>query len=195
MGTKNKATLHIFYGVPCTGKSTLALRFAHEHSIRTIIHTDYVREVQRIDAPQAKSPLMMVTHSAWRLFGEPSADNIIKGFTTHVDAVLPALLAVVQKLSRDGFDAIVEGVHCYGDVLDHYTHIGGLTVLPRLLVTTNEAKLREHIQHKEEERSFSGEPKEWKDHVKTLMIIQDFLIQDAMQRHIQILCSDKGGDI
>jgi len=188
---RNRATLYIFYGVACTGKSTMALRFAHEHSIRTIIHTDYVREVQRACTQQSEgSPLMKVTHNAWELFGEPSTENIVKGFIEHVDAVTPALLAIVRKLSRDGFDAIVEGVHCYGDVLDQFPHVGGLIVLPQLLVVTSESRLLEHIQHKEERRSHGGESKAWKNHVKTLMKIQDFLLQDATQRHIPIICTD-----
>ncbi len=187
---RDKAALHVFYGAACTGKSTLALRFAHEHSIRTIIHTDYVREVQRALAqPPEGNLLMKVTHNAWELFGESSPENIVKGFTTHVDAVMPALLAIAQKLSRDGFDAIVEGVHCYGDVLDQLTQVGGLTVLPRLVVT-DESRLFDHIQHKEEERSHAGESKAWKSHIKTILQIQDFLLQDAIQRHVPIVCTE-----
>lgn len=187
---RDRATLHIFYGTTCTGKSTLALRFAHEYSIRTIIHTDYVREVQRALAQKSEgNPLMKVTHNAWELFGEPSTENIIKGFIEHVDAVMPALLAIAHKLSKDGFDAIVEGVHCYGNVLDQLTQVGGLTVLPRLVVT-DESRLLAHIQHKEEERSHLGEPKAWKKHIKTVMQIQDFLLQDAIQRNIPIICID-----
>ncbi len=188
---RDRATLlHVFYGTACTGKSTLALHFAHEHSIRTIIHTDYVREVQRTFAQQSEESLLMkVTHNAWELFGEPSSENIVKGFTRHVDAVTPALLAIVRKLSKDGFDAIMEGVHCYGNVLDQFTRVGGLTVLPRLVVT-NESRLLDHIQQKEKERSSSGEAKAWKKHIKTILQIQDFLLQDAAQRSIPIMCND-----
>lgn len=186
----DRATLHVFYGAACTGKSTLALRFAYEHAIRTIIPTDYVREVQRAcTEPSAESPLMKVTHTAWELFGESSPENSVKGFTRHVDAVAPALVALVRKLSRDGFDAIIEGVHCYGEVLDQLTQVGGLNVFPRLLVVSSESRLLEHIRHKEEERFPSGEAKTWKNHAKVIMEIQDFLIQDATQRHIQIICS------
>lgn len=188
MDTRDRSTLHVFYGVACAGKSTLALRFAHEHSIHTIIHTDYVREVQRacVESSEA-SPLMKVTHNAWECLGEPTDRNIVRGFTTHVNAILPALLAVVHKLSRDGFDAIVEGVHCYGEVLDQFAQVEGLTVLPQLLVVTNESRLLDHMQYKEEERHHSSEPKMWRDHIKTLMTIQDFLLQDAVQRHIPII--------
>src|SRR5579885_1024422 len=58
--------LYVFYGIACVGKSTMALRFAYDHAIRTIISSDYIREVQRVYAqPPA---LMKVTHTAWELF-------------------------------------------------------------------------------------------------------------------------------
>lgn len=150
--------LHVFYGVSCVGKSTTALRFAHTHAIRTIIHTDYIREVQRACIqPSESHPLMKTTHTAWELFGEPSDEHIVRGFTQHVRAVLPALVALVRRLSRDGFDAVMEGVHCYSEVMDQFRRVGGLIVCPHLLVVTSEASLFEHIQHKEEERSHAGE--------------------------------------
>lgn len=190
---KDRAMLYVFYGVACTGKSTMALRFAHEHAIRTIIHTDYVREVQRACVQQATGPLMKVTHTAWELFGTHSSENIVKGFLAHVDAVAPALVAIARKLSQDGFDAILEGVHCYSQVLDQLRQVDGLTVLPQLLIVPSEVRLLERIQHKEHERSRSGEAKSWKDHIPTLMIIQDFLMQDAHDHHIHIICPDEGG--
>jgi len=180
--------LYVFYGIACTGKSTRALQFAYEHAIRTIIHTDYVREVQRACMRQSeRSPLMKVTHNAWELFGDPSTENIIKGFTQHVDAVTPALLAVAQKLAQDGFNAIVEGVHCYGEVLDQLAQVNGLIVLPRLLIATSETRLIASMHHKEKERSPTGEAKAWKSHVKILLVIQDFLLQEAIQRGIPII--------
>lgn len=178
--------LYVFYGVACVGKSTMALRFACEHSIRTIIHSDYIREVQR--AYTQPPALMKVTHNAWELFGTRSSEHIIQGFIAHVDAVAPALVALAQKLAKDGFDAIAEGVHCYSHVLNQLTAIGGLVVLPQLLVVSSEAVLLDHIQHKEEERS--GEAKAWKDRIPTLIRIQDFLIEDANQHHIPIMCTD-----
>ncbi len=178
--------LYVFYGIACVGKSTMALRFAYEHAIRTIIHSDYIREVQRtyIQSPA----LMKVTHNAWELFGTQSSENIIQGFLAHVDAVTPALVAISQKLAKDGFDAIVEGVHCYSSVLDQLAESSDLAVHPQLLVVSSEAVLLDHIQRKEAERS--GEAKAWKDHIPTLIRIQDFLVEDANQHHIPIICTD-----
>src|SRR5262245_22000492 len=89
--------LYVFYGIACVGKSTLALRFAYEHTIRTIIHSDSLREVQRMYTQPPE--LMKVTHNAWELFGSQSSEHVIQGFIAHVDAVAPALVAVAQNVA------------------------------------------------------------------------------------------------
>ena len=187
MGTKDKITLDIIYGIACTGKSTLALHLAQAKQIHTIIHTDYVREVQRAcNVPANTGPLMKVTHTAWELFGACTDDHIIKGFTAQVHVMLPVLVAVAEKLSQDGCDAIIEGVHCYSEVLNHFAQVEGLVLLPQLLVVPYASRLLDRMQHKEEERSRAGEPKKWKNHLKILLTIQDFLLQDAAHHHIPI---------
>jgi 2-phosphoglycerate kinase len=184
---RDNVTIHVFYGVAGIGKSTHALRFAHERGIRTLIHTDYVREVQKAcTLLPARSVLSKVTHTAWELFGEPSTEHIIQGFTHHVDAVTPALLVLGHKLARDGLDAIVEGVHCYSNVVEQFRRIEGLVVQPHLLLIASEARLLERIQHKEAERSLASESKIWARQRTILLTIQQFLIQDAMLHQIEM---------
>ena len=51
-----RMTLHVIYGIACAGKSTTALRLAADNGVRTIVSTDYLREVQRLYVPAAQSP-------------------------------------------------------------------------------------------------------------------------------------------
>jgi 2-phosphoglycerate kinase len=61
-------TLHVIYGIACAGKSTTALRLAADNGVRTIVSTDYLREVQRLYVPAAQSPVLAkVSHTAWEL--------------------------------------------------------------------------------------------------------------------------------
>ena len=46
--------MHVIYGIACAGKSTTALRLAANNGVRTIISTDYLREVQRLYVPAAQ---------------------------------------------------------------------------------------------------------------------------------------------
>ena len=111
-------TLHVIYGIACAGKSTTALRYASDNGIRTVISTDYLREVQRLYVPADRSPVLAkVSHTAWELSGDPTPGGIIAGFTSHADAVFPAVEAVAAKLARDGLDAVIEGSCFHGALI------------------------------------------------------------------------------
>ena len=87
-------TLHVIYGIACAGKSTTALQYASNNGIRTVISTDYLREVQRLYVPANESPaLAKVSHTAWELTYDPTPSGIIAGFTSHAEAVFPAVAA------------------------------------------------------------------------------------------------------
>ncbi len=75
-------------------------RYASDNDIRTVISTDYLREVQRLYIPADQSPVLAkVSHTAWELSGDPTPGGIIAGFTSHADAVFPAVEAVAAKLA------------------------------------------------------------------------------------------------
>ena len=88
-------TLHVIYGIACAGKSTTALRYAGDNGIRTVVSTDYLREIQRLYVPADRCPVLAkVSHTAWELSGDPTPEGVIAGFTRHAEAVFPAVEAV-----------------------------------------------------------------------------------------------------
>jgi 2-phosphoglycerate kinase len=179
-------TLHVIYGTACAGKSTAAVRFAAEHRIRTVIHTDYLREVQRLYVPVDRSPVLAkVSHNAWELFGDPTPGGIIAGFTSHAAAVFPAIEAVAAKLARDGLDAVIEGSHFHGALIARLRQLDdGVTVRPVLLTVGSLPQLLDHISEKERQRAPGSEPRNWRANAPALMTIQDFLIADAARHAI-----------
>jgi 2-phosphoglycerate kinase len=179
-------TLHVLYGIACAGKSTTALRYASENDIRTVIHTDYLREVQRLYVPADQSPaLAKVSHRAWELFGEPSPENIIAGFISHAEAVFPAVEAVTAKLARDGLDAVIEGTHFHGSLIGRLRQHGeGPAIRPVLLTVEALPQLLEHISRKERDRASGSEPRNWRASAPALMTIQEFLIADSARHAI-----------
>jgi 2-phosphoglycerate kinase len=48
---------------------------------------------------------------------DPSPRGIIAGFTSHAEAVFPAVRVVAAKLARDGLDAVIEGCHFHGALI------------------------------------------------------------------------------
>jgi len=186
-------TLHVIYGIACAGKSTTALRHAGDNGIRTVISTDYLREVQRLYVPAALSPaLAKVSHTAWELSGDLTPAGIIAGFTQHAEAVFPAVSAVAVKLAGDGLDAVIEGSHFHGALIARLRqHAPDVTVRPVLLTVESLPQLLVHITEKEQHRAPRSEPRNWRANASILMTIQDFLMTDAARHSVpQIPAAD-----
>jgi len=181
-----RMTLHVLYGIACAGKSATAVRYASENDIRTVIHTDYLREVQRLYVPASQSPaLAKVSHSAWELLGDASPENIVAGFISHAEAVFPAVEAVAGKLVRDGLDAVIEGTHFHGSLIARLRqHSAGAAIRPVLLTVAALPQLLGHISRKERQRAPGSEPRNWRASAPALMTIQDFLIADSARHAI-----------
>ncbi|MFC0547090.1 hypothetical protein [Kutzneria chonburiensis] len=187
-------TLHILYGVPCVGKSTAALSLAFHLGIRTVIHTDYVREVQRgFVSPEDAPALMKVTHNAWELRGAyPTPENIAKGFVDHVTEVATGVGLVVNKVVRDGFDAVVEGAHFNGAVIKELRAANAdASIRATLLVTETADELIARISSKEANRAHGAERKQWRESVPIILALQDYLIADARNHDIQIATTEE----
>jgi 2-phosphoglycerate kinase len=179
-------TLHVIYGIACAGKSTTALRLANDHGIRTVISTDYLREVQRVYVPAAHSPVLAkVSHTAWEVSGTLTPGGVIAGFTRHAEAVFPAVEAVAAKLARDGLDAVIEGTHFNGAIITRLQqHCPDVTVRPVLVAVESLPQLLDQITEKERQRAPGSEPRDWRANAPVLMTIQDFLISDAARHAI-----------
>jgi 2-phosphoglycerate kinase len=179
-------TMHVIYGIACAGKSTTALRLAADNGVRTIISTDYLREVQRLYVPAAQSPVLAkVSHTAWELSGDPTPGGIIAGFTSHAEAVFPAVEAVAAKLTRDGLDAVIEGSPFHGALITRLRqHCQDAAVRPVLVTVDSLPQLLDHITGKERRRAPRAEPRGWRANAGVLMTIQDFLISDAARHAI-----------
>ncbi|MCA1229397.1 AAA family ATPase [Saccharopolyspora sp. 6M] len=189
---EHRAALRILYGIPCAGKSTAAISVATHHGLRTVIGTDYLREVQRLLTPPQQAPaLRMVTHTAWQRHGPPTRDNIATGFREHVAAVAPAIHAVVAKLARDGFDAVLEGAHFHGDLIGELrTAYPELALHATVLAVGSADELRQRIAAKERTRAATSERKAWAEHVPVLMMLQDLLHADARSHGIPVTTSE-----
>jgi 2-phosphoglycerate kinase len=180
-----KPRILVVYGVPCTGKSTGAVAYAAHHGLRTVLHTDYLREVQRGHIGQHDLPVLWTsTHSAWALRGEPTRENILDGFTDHVDSVMPAIRRAMMRVLADGFDAVIEGAHFYGKTIDALRFEFTDAVIDEVLLTVRDREdLRLHIARKDAARASVAEGKDWMAGVDVILTIQDFLISGARARN------------
>lgn len=189
----HNVTLHILYGIPCVGKSTAAIAFAYQRNIRTVIHTDYIREVQRgFVAPEQAPALAKVTHNAWELHGPPTRRNIEKGFVDHVREVAVGITTVVRKLISDGFDAVIEGVHFHSSIIEELRVTNDhADIHATLLIVRTAKELRQRVTDKEAGRTQGATRKSWQKNVPVMLAIQEFLISDARAHDICVTTADK----
>jgi 2-phosphoglycerate kinase len=192
MATPN-VELHVIYGIPCVGKSTAAVELAFHRDIRTIVQTDYVREVQRLFTPSEQAPaLAKVTHTAWELYGPPTRSNIEAGFLDHAQAVAVGIQAVAKKLVGDGFAAVIEGAHFHGSIIEELRAANdSAEVEATLLVVEAAEELHQRISHKESQRARGAAQKLWRDNIPIMLAIQDFLISDARTHRIRVATAEE----
>lgn len=172
----------------------MAVKLATQLGTRTVIATDYIREVQRKYVSPGEAPaLAKVTHDAWQLYGSPTRANVERGFIAHVHDLSDAIRSVVAKLADDGFDAILEGAHFHGTLIADLQRTFPHTRIIAALLTIKDAhELRHRIEAKEMDRAQSAQKKEWRDNVDVMLAIQDFLIRDAREHAIPIIMSIEG---
>jgi 2-phosphoglycerate kinase len=184
--------LHIVYGVPCVGKSTAAIEFARHEGLHTVIHTDYVREVQRFFVSSQDVPVLArVSHTAWELFGQPTRHNVQAGFVAHAQAVAVGLVPVAKRLVNDGFDSIIEGVHFYSGIIDDLrAATGNADIDPTLLIVRTAEELRRRADKKEQRRTRGSDRKQWEESIPIMLTMQDYLISDARAHGIRVATVD-----
>jgi 2-phosphoglycerate kinase len=186
-------TVHVLYGIPCAGKSTTALALAHYRGIRTVLHTDYLRQIQRGYVPADRDPVLWKeTHSAWELHGQPTDDAIVRGFLQHADAVAPAIALVAARIIADGFSAVIEGAHFHsGTIAVLRAAHPSITIDATLLAVDDVDALRRRIEQKENARARGGDAKNWRERMSVMLTIQNFLIGDARHKDIRVVTADE----
>jgi len=191
--TRRNVVLHIVYGIPCVGKSTAAVELAHHRRISTVIHTDYIREVQRVFvAPKQAPALAKVTHTAWELYGRPTRCNIEAGFLDHLNDVAVGINAVAMKVVSDGFDAVIEGAHFHGGIIEAVRAANrNAEVRATLLIVRSAEELRRRVNDKERRRAQGSARKPWQENFPIMLAIQDFLISDARTHGIRTATADE----
>ncbi|WP_456420582.1 2-phosphoglycerate kinase [Thermococcus sp.] len=165
-------------GVTGVGKSTIATELAFRLSIRTIIGTDTVREVMRkIIAKELLPDLHASSFLAWR---ELKANSLIEGFESQVRHVSVGIKAVLNRVQREGMNAIIEGIH----LVPGFIEADGNTFMYILTVTDRKA-LEAHFY---ERSRYSKRPAEYYiEHIDEILWLQEYIVRKAKEHGIKVI--------
>jgi len=166
-------------GTTGVGKSTIATELAFRLGIRSVIGTDTIREVMRkITAPELLPDIHRSSFLAWTALREEG--TLIKGFENQVKHVAVAINAVLERGYREGFNAILEGIH----LVPGYIDLGENDFMYIIAV-----KNRRDLEARFYERSrYSKRPAEYYiEHLDEIMEIQEFILEKAEEHNIPVL--------
>jgi len=165
-------------GVTGVGKSTIATELAFRLSIRTIIGTDTVREVMRkIIARELLPDLHASSFLAWR---ELRANSLVEGFENQVRHVSVGVKAVLDRVQREGFNAIIEGIH----LVPGFVEAGGNAFMYILTVSDRKA-LEAHFY---ERSRYSKRPAEYYlEHLDEILRLQEYIVRKAREHGVKVI--------
>jgi len=106
--------------------------------------------------------------------------------------VAPGINAVARKVVSDGFDAVIEGVHFHGGIIEELRATNShAEVRATLLIVRTAEELRRRVNDKETGRAQGSARKPWQKNLPIMLAIQDFLISDARTHGIRAVTADE----
>jgi 2-phosphoglycerate kinase len=173
-------------GVAGTGKSTISIRLAHLLDITRIIGTDTIREIIRNMVSEELVPTLH--ESSFAVDNAVNAsfvgDPLMYGFNQQVDAVSTGIRAVIDRVVREGENAIIDGVHMVPGSLgmNDRTDCFGFQYVLEL------PDVEEHKKRFESRAQWSNrDPQRYIDRIDEIRALQDNIIEQAGENGATVL--------
>lgn len=170
-------------GATGVGKSTIATELAFRLGIRSVIGTDTIREVMRkIIAPELLPDLHTSSFLAWKTMPRGNVEDslLIKGFRNQVEHVSVGIAAVLERAYKEGFNAIIEGIH----LVPGYVELKENSFMYVITV-----RGRKDLEARFYERArYSKRPADYYlKHLDAIIEIQEFIVERANEHGIPVI--------
>jgi len=169
-------------GATGVGKSTIATELAFRLGIRSVIGTDTIREVMRkIIAPELLPDLHTSSFLAWEAMGPVKEGSaLIRGFEDQVRHVAVGVNAVLERAHREGFNAVLEGIHLVP---------GYIELHERDFMYVIKVRSRKDLEARFYERArYSRRPAEYYiERIDSIMEIQGFIEDQAREHGVTVI--------
>ncbi len=169
-------------GATGVGKSTLATELAFRLGIRSVIGTDTIREVMRkIIAPELLPDLHTSSFLAWKTVGPVNGGKpLIRGFEEQVRHVAVGVNAVLERTHREGFNAVLEGIHLVPGFVEPDEH----DFMYVITVGSKEA-LEAHFYERSLYSARSAEY--YLKHIDSIIEVQEYIVKMARKHGVPII--------
>ncbi|ASJ04658.1 MULTISPECIES: 2-phosphoglycerate kinase [Thermococcus] len=170
-------------GATGVGKSTIATELAFRLGIRSVIGTDTIREVMRkIIAPELLPDIHTSSFLAWKAIPREggSESALIKGFKNQVEHVSVGIAAVLDRAYKEGFNAIIEGIH----LVPGYVELKENSFMYVITVGSRkdlEARFYERARYSKRSADY------YLEHLDAIMEIQDFIVERAREHRVPVI--------
>jgi 2-phosphoglycerate kinase len=178
----------VLEGGSATGKSMLSIPMILNLSATRIISTDTVRQVLRTVYAEKDYPeLYCHTYQAYqfRQAGPKELDSVIRGYLAQCELIEPVMKNLVDRISREGADAVAEGVHIRPGALKDL----GLGII-EIMVDPGEESHRAMFMTKHTAaklKTVSGDRVLRQREFQATRLIQDYLTDQAKRAGVHVL--------
>lgn len=109
-----RSTIVLIGGVPGMGKTSICADLAKEFGIGIVLNGDYLREFARsllASDPEASRILKTSVYEAWKLFGDRTENNAVKGYVMQGAILNNGVNALIERAKKNGESIIIETLY------------------------------------------------------------------------------------
>ncbi len=113
-------------GVPGVGKTSLSGFLSKKLDINIVLSGDYLREFIRPLIKDQESIKLLSTsvYDSWKVFGDKTGDNIIKGFEGQSEIICRGMAAAFSRAHNNGESLIIESLYINKNLLSLMKDLG-----------------------------------------------------------------------
>jgi len=182
----------ILGALPCVGKTWIAKEINTAFSLGNILGGDSFRASLREFVDKEKNPAFFTSvYDSWKFFGgEPTKENIIRGFKKQAEIINQAIeRIIVDRGIRDGESMVVEYLHFLPSQY-HKETLENISVIPIILYSENIEDHKRNIYARTKYSHLKGGAQRLIEQLDKYRIMQEYQLQEAREYNIPAVNTD-----
>ena len=176
----NKSYVLLIGGVPGVGKTSISGHIARELGINIVLSGDYIRESLRPFFPK-DDVINLSVYDSWKLFGENTDENLIKGYIEQGKKVNLATHKIMERAIDNGEPMIVETLYY---IPDHFKDILGKICSAYLYIEDRNLHV-ERLNQRQEFTHFNSPGTRLSGNIINYRKIMDYSIKVSDENHLR----------